>query len=633
MKRFFHGTRHAESILEQGFDLGAQRRTDPGDLGWGIYLTDTPARARAHGEALAVVVDDSRFARIKNPYFEENLKRVEPETDVEALFYDNAFDENGEMVTVRGEWEERVAASKAVRAAFLRAGYQGIISGPDRRGQHEVVVFDPDSIHSIDRWHVFGGAPMSENPSDSPLLKTIAEKLYAIGRELFTRGTVKDAVVWESPYGLRAGWVMDARRMRNAGIDHEGHVPFSGAYAAQVLNRHGLRGETLKYEREMVMGDFLPRISNDLYDVSEEEPVTVTVIPEPGYPWPAPGGYYSAKLGRMVRSDRPGWLYPENIVDEGHNVDSPGINLCKMFDEPLDYEMGAEVGRYGTKPDDFFIVTHAMGTIEGMTRFGTVEGVAGWEENAQKVMECGGLLFPSMAIGPIPATNFGVGVLVADLGVVLKSLKPYLKRGEAPPSAVYSSDAWSGRTGNFLADSAVAAFEQMHGLSDYVYYSDQNIWPLGAPRAWAIAGPGSLAEELYKVTTLKKELKERFRVWTRGRTPEEVEEIIEAVALTKARYGYMEAKVNGIMRMSEFPMAAIPPQQEEGFRRFLDMTGFEGELLVVELPDELLQVMRPDWSPPGIDFDKRQAIQTWANMEYGWHVGDAIREHGRELKL
>lgn len=477
---------------------------------------------------------------------------------------------------------------------------------------------------------------MLPNPMDAEerdTLQRVADFMFTVGKELFARGTVKDAVAWDAP-GLRVAWIMDPKRMRNAGVDHEGRLPFRGRYASMIFEREGVRAETLKYEDEMVMADFLQRVANELYGFTGgEEPIAVSIIPEPGYPWPAPDGYYSAKKGRWLDSPRPEWLFSENIVDEARRIDSPGVNLCELFREPLGYEMGAEVVRYGRKADDFFLVTHAMGTIEGTTRYGSVEGVAGWEQNAQKVMECGGLIFPSLAIGPIPATNFGVGVLIADAGVVLNSLKPNLKRGMKPPSTVYSSDAWSGRTGDFFVDTAVAAFEQLHGHSDYMYYTDLNVWPLGAPRAWALAGPGSLAEEIYKTSTLKRELKERFRIWTRDLSPEETEELREEVSLTKARYGYLEAKVNGIMKMNEFPFAAVPPQQEEGFRRFLDITGFEGELLVVDLPDELLEVMLPSWNPTDLSYERREAITTWAAMQYGWHVADAVRDVAREGTL
>lgn len=632
-RTLYHGTRPeaAEAILREGFDIEAARGpADVGDLGWGVYLSDSRSRSRNYGPVLLEVdVDTGDFARLPRPYFLRGLKETLPETPEEHLFHDAAFS-GGEMLTVRGrDLRGRERAARHIRDVFLNAGYDGLIAGPyvgKGRGDHEVVVFNPDTILSVRL-----AAPVQSNPV-SPLQK-LGDMMFALGKDLFSRGTVKDTVAWEGAHGTRVAWVMDPRKMPAAGVSHDTMtVPFTGAQAAMVFERHGLKAETLKYEREMVLGDFLPRASNELYGF-DENGVTVTIIPEPGYPWPAPDGYYSAKLGRKVRSDRPGWLLPENVVDEGRHIDSPGIDLCKMFPDPIDAEVGAEVGRYGPKPDDFFLVTHAMGTIEGMTRYGSVEGVAGWEENARQVMKCGGLIFPSMAIGPIPATNFGVAVLIADIGVVLNSLKPSLKRGQPAPSAVYSSDAWSGRTASFLTDTAVAAFDQMHGHGDYIYYSDLNVWPLGAPRAWALSGPGELAEEVRSAATLKKELKERFRVWTRELSPEDVERVREEVSLTKARYGYLEAKVNGVMRMSDFPIAAVPPQQEEGFRRFLEMTGFDGELLVVDLPDEILEAMMPGWSPPGMDFDKRMAIQTWAQVQYGWNVADAVREVARELKV
>ena len=58
--KLYHGTSHTTAILADGFDLEAQRTMDPGDFGWGVYLTDSPSRARAHGKVLVVEVEDSR---------------------------------------------------------------------------------------------------------------------------------------------------------------------------------------------------------------------------------------------------------------------------------------------------------------------------------------------------------------------------------------------------------------------------------------------------------------------------------------------------------------------------------------------------------------------------------------------
>jgi hypothetical protein len=146
-KTWYHGTTpaNAAKIRAEGFDVDAPRRSDPGDFGWGIYLTDRPSRARSYGrEVLAVTIDESRFARLPNPYFLKGLEQVEPRTAAEKLFYSAAFDDEGHMLTVSSP--DRVGAAKAVTRAFLAKGYAGIIGGPHTLGDLEVVVFDPSAV-------------------------------------------------------------------------------------------------------------------------------------------------------------------------------------------------------------------------------------------------------------------------------------------------------------------------------------------------------------------------------------------------------------------------------------------------------------------------------------------------------
>lgn len=146
---FYHGTseENAESIERDGFDLNALRRSDPGDLGWGIYLTNSIHRARAYGSAvLEVVINEGNFAKLPNPYFLKGMEETKPETDEEKLFYENAF-EDGKMLTIHGD---RVAAAKNISRAFILNGYDGII-GRLGSGQIEVVVFQPKAIEAIRR--------------------------------------------------------------------------------------------------------------------------------------------------------------------------------------------------------------------------------------------------------------------------------------------------------------------------------------------------------------------------------------------------------------------------------------------------------------------------------------------------
>lgn len=145
----YHGTtrERADAIERDGLDPDATRRSDPGDFGMGIYLTARRSRAKAYGPAVfRVEVDPSKLARISRPYFLDGFKQVEPETPEERMFYAIAFDDRGEMLTVKGG--NREAVSRAVARAFLRAGYTGIAT---EHSGGEVVVFDRAAFVSVTR--------------------------------------------------------------------------------------------------------------------------------------------------------------------------------------------------------------------------------------------------------------------------------------------------------------------------------------------------------------------------------------------------------------------------------------------------------------------------------------------------
>jgi hypothetical protein len=469
-------------------------------------------------------------------------------------------------------------------------------------------------------------------------LRKTAVIVDAIGRAIFSRGYVKDTVAWisERSGSWRVAWIMPALKLQKLLNTPDYHLPLNPKYVDHVLSRLlGVRETHFKYDYDVVAGDFLPKMTDMVRGADpayeEQNDLGITFIPEPGYPYPCEGGsYYSVVKKKLIECKRPPWLI-ERIVDESRGIDSPGADLCRFLEIDAEPPMGATIGRYGDRADDVFMVTHAMGSLAGMTRFGD------WESNAQNVNDCGGLLFPSLAVGPIPATNFGLAVLVADVGLVLSSLSPYRGRGAHPLAHVYNTDVWTGRTSEFLQAGAISAFEQLHGHSDYVYTYDLHVWPLGAPLGSELSGPAADASAIEKVPELIRELKQRFRVWRRGLTPEKYEHIHSAHGLEKARYGYLEAKINAVVPMSEFPLAVVPTELEAGFARFLKLTGFTGDLLTVELPAEVRDVMDENWNPPGVTWERREAIRTWAWTEYGWNVLDRVMAYdgpsGREVVL
>jgi len=152
-RTFYHGTsrERAKSILAQGVDIEASRKRDPGDFGWGFYLTCDLIRAQNCGEVVLVVeIDTSTFAYLPSPYFLDGLTHIEPTTEVEHLFHDTVFtlidDEWWEMGTVNGTAEERQRTARKVRATFLSQGHGGIET-PNADG--EIVVFDPACIRHV----------------------------------------------------------------------------------------------------------------------------------------------------------------------------------------------------------------------------------------------------------------------------------------------------------------------------------------------------------------------------------------------------------------------------------------------------------------------------------------------------
>lgn len=141
----YHGTSKeaAPAMLRDGIDINHPRKADPGDFGLGFYLTGLLVRAKACGRViLTVVIDDSEYAYIPNPY--------EPD-DSEAgrLFKSLAFDENDNMLTCASCFskEKRFAVSRQIREEFIAHGYKGIKSDYH---DGEYVVFDLSTIKKME---------------------------------------------------------------------------------------------------------------------------------------------------------------------------------------------------------------------------------------------------------------------------------------------------------------------------------------------------------------------------------------------------------------------------------------------------------------------------------------------------
>jgi hypothetical protein len=447
-----------------------------------------------------------------------------------------------------------------------------------------------------------------------------AENAWKLAQRLLPRGWAVDAVSWIRDRTMYVAWVMPPRKLTELVGPEDGHMPVVAERVASALRFIGMRDDDFRYERgPQVAFDFLDRLGNTFYDFSIDGNGTrFTLIVAPGYPWPTDDGtYFSAKSGSLRPSPEPEWLLPEKVEIPDRGVSGFAVDLCRIWPEPQ-YERAGTAYRLGSR---HMIVTHAMGSFDGMTRGRT------WDENARVVNRCGGLIAPSLAAGMVPATNFGPFVLVADVGLVLASLKPLRKRGAAPPAKVFNTDAWTAVTKDLVVDGAMAAFDQLHGHADYLSYHSLQPWTIGTPEKI----PGSHLDHIIKridsLDQLDKVMSRRMTLWNRDLTPEKIEKLEEKVSMTPDRYAYLEVKPDGVMPIGSFPLAVAPAGHETGFAEFLEATGFRGDLLTVELPDEVLEVLKEGWNPPNISWERRNAIRAWAALSYGWHVADAIVEN------
>ncbi len=442
--------------------------------------------------------------------------------------------------------------------------------------------------------------------------RKLADTLFAVAKELFQRGFVKDAVAWRTPQGyLRGAIVTDPFKLQRIVERHAeggGVLPFGGRYAASVLKRMGFDGGTFEYERELVLPDFLERLSSELYDMIGEEDLRLTVIPEPGYPWPTAGDtFVSAKNRKPHRSPRPEWLLPDNIVDASRDVNSPGVNLCRFIPEvPSKARSGALTMRWGNGADDVAIVTHSFGFERG-------DPLA----QARRIADCGGLLLPSLAVGPVPASAFGPATLVCDVGVVLRSLKPSRPRGEQGYVDLYAGDAWTAGVSEVFGSGAVGAFEQLHGHEDWIYAS--HVWSTGAPVAGELAGGHSDVPLIETETALMRGLKQLAAAWSRTPTRAGLKARERAVAgtgATKLSNPYFEAKGNFLFPMSVFPLCAVGEDNFERAQEFLKVAGFDGH--VIPVPAQY-------YAPGG---DAHPDVES---LEYAWALADAIRAGAEQL--
>lgn len=169
--QLYHGSQAKEEILKKGFDIEAPRVADPGDFGWGIYLTGDLSRAKATGGPKNVLDVQACFKKplvLHSPYavheaetpgdkFIDELREkhgdpVHGLTDEEAIELHRQGKSPDEIADIGAQ--NRVKTSRKWAEEIQKAGYDAAIwekpyyHGPIEKN-FEVVIFDPQKIKSV----------------------------------------------------------------------------------------------------------------------------------------------------------------------------------------------------------------------------------------------------------------------------------------------------------------------------------------------------------------------------------------------------------------------------------------------------------------------------------------------------
>ncbi len=424
--------------------------------------------------------------------------------------------------------------------------------------------------------------------------KEIAQKLLA----WMKRWQVRNVFMWEDSYGTMvfglSGKALQLQRHLmeedepGSNLQHWLTSSAAAAFGIELewtedrLGPSGRKPRPQFWHGEKIFRvEFLEGIERLLdYLLGTEEGANVVLIPEPGYPWHSDYvmRYYDAKKNRVVISKKPSWAvrgtyedptlplpdpvyHPSEVGErEGYVADYcqvfPSVNLSEKFPQTLvNLPRGSEV-----------MVTH---TLE-LPRVPEEEDRKLIIQTAHEIKKCGGLIFPSLAVGLIPASNFGPITLVMSAGCVLSGLHPYRPRGRYPV-VLYNADVWTETVGAIKGELGRALFEELTGLGANYYYR-HHLLALGPVMKEGEIVSGVEAKRIRNVREMETTIRKRFGLWKGLIRPEQW--IEKTRMLTPAQsYAYLEAKVSNILGLENIQFAVCATEFKETTRLFLKSLG------------------------------------------------------------
>jgi hypothetical protein len=484
-------------------------------------------------------------------------------------------------------------------------------------------------------------------PADHPLIAA-APKLYAWAKEAFGNRAVRDVLVWSPrPDRLKVAFYGDARSMlgrfgfadgslnnRNRWLDRS----FARAFDVPLDVRWGTNRSTgeqvaiidpdLSHEDDEVgPGAILQAVQNMIRDEIPglDDPsivLDVTLLPDVGAPWYGAGTvYYSGREGRWIAGEKPPWevTVTARDPDTSRDVARPGADWCALASRvEAVYERSPGFAMAGAS---VVMVTHAFDMREGRDH----------DQTHRDIASCGGLLFPSVAVGPIPAANFGPAVLVADPMTVVGGLKPYRQRGAPLLAPLYTTDAYTQTTREFRGELSARLYDELTGATDeqlFMLGGRPHLYTLGPPVEHEDDGPEG--KRLIQTTSqMLTALRRRFKLWSGPMDAKAFARVMakvqrEDLARDANEFAYLEGKVHAVMPMTSFVAAWVPDFGLDAYSAFLRGAGFTGPIHVMATSEaERHSYLRT----AGVDADGLP------RYNYAWRVAEQVRAKTRGIEI
>lgn len=357
--------------------------------------------------------------------------------------------------------------------------------------------------------------------------------------------------------------------------------------------------EDLKDKSFIGVGSFFHYLSFLVASMLEDEDFKIlyhiTIMPNIGEPWipkRISTSYYSTKTKREKETKESNWAI---AIMENGKVDHYIADFCQVVGELSNCDSRIMGHISCNKQNIGYTVTHCLDIPENKNRL---------LDLVKNLKSCGGLLFPSLAVGQLPTTGFGSCVLIAGATSILGNMHPYGISSKEKAVTVYNTDSWTETSSQFLGSLAEKLFDELTGARRYEDFDHfYTLGPLTITKRHGI--------EIIKTTRqLFNILQERQQLWNRDLTYEEARNLHDfAKQNDPGKYPYLEAKVNAVMPINCFSLCVCEEREKKEVEFLLKELNFHGNIITIKTP----------WSYP-ISFEDR----FW---EYAWMVHDAVMSY------